>query len=396
MEGTSQTGLFARPGFAHFGLTALDPITPLPPLCHVEAPKVSGLRARVRQECPRRPGVYGMVDAKGELLYVGKAKSLRARLLSYFRPRSREPKAGRILARTAAVVWEYCPSEFAALHRELELIRRWRPRFNVQGQPRGRRCTCVCLGRRPAPYVFLSRRPPANTLAAFGPVPAGRTAREAVRRLNDLFRLRDCSQAQPLIFAEETELFPVLRAAGCLRHEINTCLGPCTGACTRTAYLDEVAAARAFLAGTDRSLLDRLERDMQAASAALAFERAAALRDQWEALRWLCNQLDRLRQAREESSFVYPVDGEDGRDLWYLIHGGRTVAVTPAPRDNASRQTAAAAVAAVYPQRVCPAALLTVAEMDGLFLVASWFRRYPEERQRVLAPAEALGHCSSS
>src|SRR5205823_6722999 len=140
-------------------------------------------------------------DAAGELVYVGKAKSLRSRLLSYFRPNSRDPKAGRILEVTRLIAWEPAADEFAALLRELELIRRWQPRFNVQGQPRRWRRAYVCVGRRPAPYVFLAGRPPATAFALFGPVPAGRQAREGVRRVNDWFRLRDCPQAQAMVFA---------------------------------------------------------------------------------------------------------------------------------------------------------------------------------------------------
>src|SRR5206468_7403517 len=140
-----------------------------------------------------------MIDKPGELLYVGKAKCLRARLLSYFRTRSRDPKAGRILQHARSIAWEIVPSEFAALLRELELIRRWQPRFNVKGQPRRRRRTYLCLGRRPAPHAFLSARPPATALVRFGPVPAGHRAGEAVRRVNDWFRLRDCPQAQPMV-----------------------------------------------------------------------------------------------------------------------------------------------------------------------------------------------------
>src|SRR5262249_52553803 len=153
------------------------------------------------------------------------------------------------------------------------------PRFNVHGQPSRRRHTYVCLGRQPAPYLFLNARPPAGVLAAFGPVPAGRRTRESVRRLNDGFLLRDCPPTQEVVFADQEELFPVVRAAGCLRFEIGTCLGPCAAACSRAAYGAQVHAARAFLEGTDQSLLEVLERDMTAAAAAEAFERAAALRD---------------------------------------------------------------------------------------------------------------------
>src|SRR5262249_53699103 len=161
-----------------------------------------------------------MVDARGELIYVGKAKCLRSRLLSYFRPHSRDPKAGKIVAQTRQLAWEPAASEFAALLRELELIRRWQPRWNVAGQPKRLRRGSVCVGRRPAPYVFLARQPPATAQSCSGPVPLGETAREAVRRLNDLYRLRDCPQAQTMSFRDQGELFPEERSAGCLRYEI--------------------------------------------------------------------------------------------------------------------------------------------------------------------------------
>ena len=129
-------GLFPCRAFVDFGPNSLGPGSEPAPLESIAAGRSAILRARLREQCPRRPGVYGMLTDKQELIYIGKAKSLRARLLSYFRPKSRDPKAGRILKHTSTIVWEYAASEFAALLRELELIRRWRPRFNVQGQPR--------------------------------------------------------------------------------------------------------------------------------------------------------------------------------------------------------------------------------------------------------------------
>jgi excinuclease ABC subunit C len=334
-----------------------------------------------------------MLDADGKLIYVGKAKSLRARLLSYFRPNSRDAKAGRILQHTRALVWEFGPSEFAALLRELELIRRWRPRFNVQGQPHRRRHTYVCVGRRPAPYVFLSARPAANVLACFGPVPAGRQAREAVRRLNDGFALRGCPQKQAMVFADQGELFPEPRAAGCLRHEIGTCLGPCAAACSRAAYASRVGEARAFLEGRDGALLAALERDMAAASGEMAFERAAALRDRLQALQWLHGHLERLRRLRDGQSFVYPARGPEGGAVWYLIHQGRVSASRPAPSPATAARTAAL-IESLYRRRFPPGAALAGNEIDGVLLVGAWFRKYPEERARVLTPEQALALCA--
>ncbi len=384
-------GLFRRQAFTGFGPCGLQPGAGPPGAVQLRARRPARLRALVRQRCPRLPGVYGMVDRAGELIYVGKSKNLRARLLSYFRPQSRDPKAGRIIADTRVLVWEPAPSEFAALLRELELIRRWQPRCNVHGQPGRRRRGYVCVGRRPAPYVFFAARPPATAFAAFGPVPAGRAALEAVRRVNDWFRLRDCPQAQAMTFADQQELFPVLRAAGCLRHEIGNCLGPCAAACSRADYAAGTRAAVAFLAGKDSSPLEILERDMAAAAAALQYERAAALRDRLEPMRWLDAHLRRVRESARPS-FVYAVAGHDGTELWYLICRGRVCAALPAPRDDGERRRAAERIEEVYGQEAPPGPP-ALAEIDGVLLVAAWFRRHADERQRTWAPEEALRRC---
>jgi excinuclease ABC subunit C len=381
-------GLFARHAFTGFGPNHLFPDA-VPSAVAVRGRRPSRLRERVRAECPRLPGIYGMVDARGELIYVGKAKELRARLMSYFRPNSREPKAGHILHETRLLAWEVGPSEFDALLRELELIRRWQPRFNVQGQPRRPRRVYVCLGRRPAPHVFLAGRPASTAQAVYGPVPAGRTAREAVRRVNDWFRLRDCPQAQTMVFADQQELFPVLRAPGCIRHEIGGCLAPCAAACTLSDYAAAARAARAFLDGADPSPVESLERDMNAAAAAMQFERAAALRDRWRPLHWLTRHLSRLREAGGHS-FIYPVAGHDGTELCYLIRRGRVVAALRRPADDEGRRRAGAELAAALaPGRVVPGPL-SLAETDGVLLVAGWFRRRPAERQRAITPEQFL------
>jgi excinuclease ABC subunit C len=329
-----------------------------------------------------------MLDIYGELIYIGKAKNLRARLLSYFRPRSRDAKAGRVVSQTHSIIWEASADEFAALHRELELIRRWRPRFNVQGKPRRWQHTYVCLGRSPAPYAFLARRPPARLLACFGPILAGRRAREAVRRLNDWFRLRDCPQKQVMVFADQAELFAVEHTPGCMRLELNTCLGPCAAACSRVDYTVQVQAAGMFLAGEDATPLLTLERHMQEASAVQQFERAAVLRDKLASLSWLHQQLDQLRQARTMEPMVYPVAGHDGMLRWYLIHRGWAVAAALAPVDAESAAATLRQLLAAAPTSVNGGEHLA-----GILLAAAWFRRYPQERARLMTLAATQVCC---
>jgi excinuclease ABC subunit C len=334
-----------------------------------------------------------MIGVDGQLIYVGKAKRLRARLLSYFRPKSRLPKAGEILKQTRTIAWEFAASEFAALLRELELIHRWRPCFNVQGQPRRWNRIYVCLGRKPAPYVFLSRRPLAGLLGCFGPVPSTRRAREAVRWLNDFFQLRDCPEAQTIHFAEQAELFPVPRTAGCLRYEIGTCLGPCAGACSRTAYLEQARSAMAFLAGRNLTAITILERDMAAAAVGLAFERAASLRDKVDALRWLTFQLERVRTAQMQLSLVYCVKDSAGKHLWYLICQGRVAGAIPMPLDATGRQGAVRLIETVFQRHETKLSPLPVDVIDQVLLVAGWFRKNPEERSRAMTPSSALEWC---
>jgi len=280
------------------------------------------------------------------------------------------------------------------LLRELELIRRWQPRCNVQGQPRRRRRWYVCIGRKPAPQVFLTSRPAAGVLGCFGPVLASYKASQAVRHLNDLFRLRDCPRSQVMVFADQREFFPAPRAAGCIRHEIGTCLGPCAALCSERAYAEKVRAAAAFLAGRDVRPLERVAAEMESAAARTLFERAAALRDKLDVLRWLQEGLWRVRQARARHSFVYPVRGHDGETIWHLIHRGQVRASIPAPRTDDEMRQATLLIRSVFRKGAGRSGPWPGEEIDGVFLVAGWFRRHPQERGRTIHPRQFLTGCS--
>jgi excinuclease ABC subunit C len=378
--------LFPVDAFAGFGPTTARPAAFEPELGRVKSRKSQKLRAGVRERAPKLPGVYGMLGRYGELIYVGKAKSLRARLMSYFRE-SRDPKAGRILQHTHTLVWETVCDEFGALVRELELIRRHRPRFNVLGQPGRQRYCYVCLGRGPAPYAYVSRTPAGKDVGVYGPLTSAARAGEAVRRLNDWFRLRDCPQTVSLHFADQGELFTEDRSPRCLRFDIGTCSAPCAGSCTRASYGAQVRAAKRFLDGTDDRPLKDLSAVMLQASAAMEFERAAALRDRLTDLEWLHERLNWLRHARRENTFVYPLAGADGRTVWYLIHRGRVRGACFCPTCPTSAVEARALLEQVYGNDPGPG--VTPGQVDHVLLVSAWFRKHPEERTNLLTPAEA-------
>jgi excinuclease ABC subunit C len=179
-------------------------------------------RRLLREFCPRAPGVYGMIDEQDQLIYVGKAKRLRNRLLSYFHEQARDAKAGEIISHTRRIIWERTPHELVALARELELIRRFLPRFNVQGRPDRFGRHYVCLGRAPAPYVFVTDEPTRRADVCFGPLRGRERLSRAARYLNQHFRLRDCPDRVPMIFREQMRMFDETPTAQCPRFDMET------------------------------------------------------------------------------------------------------------------------------------------------------------------------------
>ena len=148
-----------------------DPLMPFPrtALSRIEAKCTEELRGMVSRNAPKLPGVYGMLDATGRLIYVGKSKSLRNRLLSYFMPNNTDEKAGRIIQAAEAIVWEKQPSDFGALVREQMLIRRWQPRLNVVGMPKRQQQAFMCIGNPPAERFYLSKQFDPDAASCHGP-----------------------------------------------------------------------------------------------------------------------------------------------------------------------------------------------------------------------------------
>ena len=389
-DGPTAASLFDTELFPGFGASLFRAAGEVPLGRLVRARGAARLKSGVADHAPKHPGVYGMLDAKGRVIYVGKAKQLRTRLLSYFRENSRDPKAGKIIGHTRTLVWEECPDELGALLRELELIRRFRPKYNVLGMPGPRRYVYLCLTKGPAAALALVRQPTGKEAASYGPFAGRGRLGDAVRKLNDAFKLRDCSPATPMRFADQPDLFPEDRSPKCLRYELGTCPGPCAGLATRAGYAGGVRRARAFLDGvTDKPLSDLLK-DMRIASAELRFEMATALRDKMLALEWIHERLTFLRAARQGGAFVYPFAGPDGRRVWYLIHHGAIHAAIREPNCAAGFIRAAELMSEVFAR---PAGAVTYATVDSVLLVAAWFRKNPCEKSMLISRTEAYARC---
>lgn len=345
------------------------------------------LSARVRALAENRPAIYRMTDALGRVIYVGKAKRLRTRLLTYFRAEYPDDKAARILYAANDITWDYVPSEFAAYLGELRQIRRFRPHFNHRGNVT-RRSVLIKISGDLAPRMYAGATVASDDVRCYGPFRSLSRTLEAVRTLNDLLGLRDCKAEMPAVFAGQADLFDEPRQAGCMRHEFGFCSGPCAGFVTQSDYRRRVETAMAFLEGRTIQPIDRVVQAMQEAAGEARFEVAARWRERFEQLEWLLAATSRARSARDLLTFVYHDPGEFGDDRAYLVRQGVVRAAFPYPSTPIEQEAFRAVVAAEAAQPLPPAGPLPIESIDEILLLMSWFRAHPEALRRTSSYAE--------
>jgi excinuclease ABC subunit C len=354
----------------------LRSLLPLP------ATDLDALKLKVGRLAENRPGVYRMLDPTGRVLYVGKAKNLRARVLSYFRAAYPEDKAARILHAAKEIEWDYVPSEFAAYLAELRQIRKFRPPLNYSLN-RIRRAAFIKVSGGPAPKISTGSAVGTGEIRCFGPFNAGPRVQQAVRTLNDLLGLRDCAPNMPIVYAGQMDLFSLPLAAACIRHALGFCTGPCAGLVTEMEYRRRVESAVAFLDSRAIAPIDRVIDAMQAAAEAAEFEQAARWREKFEALEWLLAAVTRARAALDLLTFVYRDPGAYGDDRAYLIRRGLVRAVYPYPTTPIELDAFRAVVAEETTHPEPGLENLAAQGMDEVLLVMSWFRRHPDAFRRT-------------
>ena len=229
--------------------------------------------ARHAKLAPNGPGVYRMIGAGGEVLYVGKAKSLKKRVISYARPTGHDSRIARMITATSALEFVSTKSETEALLLEANLIKRLRPRFNVLLRDDKSFPYILITGDHVAPQILKHRGARNRKGDYYGPFAAANAVHRTITALERAFLIRSCSDA---VYESRTR--------PCLLHQIKRCAAPCTGEISHADYAELVREAKAFLSGRSGAVKDELAHDMEAASEALDFERAAVLRDRLAAL----------------------------------------------------------------------------------------------------------------
>src|SRR5215216_876513 len=222
---------------------------------------------------PTSPGVYRMMNAASDVLYVGKAKNVRKRLSSYARPTGQVMRIARMIAATATVEIVSTRSETEALLLEANLIKRLRPRFNVLLRDDKSFPYILITGDHWAPQILKHRGARNRPGKYYGPFASVWAVNRTITALQRAFLLRSCS-----------DNFFESRTRPCLLHQIKRCSGPCTGQIEYAGYQKLVREATEFLSGRSRAVKEELAADMEKASAELDFERAAVYRDRLAAL----------------------------------------------------------------------------------------------------------------
>ena len=226
------------------------------------------------------PGVYRMLDAKGVVLYVGKAANLKKRVSSYFSKQNAGAKTQSLVSQIVAIEVSVTRSETEALLLESSLIKSLRPKYNV-----------LLRDDKSYPYIHLSSNHPFPRMELYrskkkpqkgefyGPYPSVGAVRETLATIQKVFKIRNCSDS-----------YFSARSRPCLQYQIKRCTAPCTAYISAEDYQQSVQDARRFLQGKSQEILNELIQGMEEAVEKLAFEEAATLRDQIKNLRLVQEQ----------------------------------------------------------------------------------------------------------
>ena len=335
---------------------------------------------RYAKLAPTAPGVYRMVDVDGEVLYVGKAKSIRKRIINYTRPAGLDTRIMRIIAATHHIEFVTTRTETEALLLEANLIKRLRPRFNVLLRDDKSFPYILITADHPAPQIVKHRGARNRPGDYFGPFASVWAVNRTVTALQRAFLIRSCSDA---VYESRTR--------PCLLHQIKRCSAPCTGEIKPDDYAELVREARAFLSGKSQAIKEQLAAEMEKASQALDFERAAIYRDRLAALSAVQSQQGINPRGVEEADVfaIHQTGGFNCVQVFFFRTGqnwGNRAYFPKADRSLSSVEVLSSFLAQFYDDKPCPRIVLISEDFDERELLAEALSAKSGYSVEVIAP----------
>ncbi|MGI8840057.1 MAG: excinuclease ABC subunit UvrC [Caulobacteraceae bacterium] len=337
------------------------PQAPAPPLAAAALIKAEARRL------PDAPGVYRMFGEGGEALYVGKARSLKKRVAQYAQGRFHTQRIALMVDLTRSMEFTTTKTETDALLLEINLIKQLKPRFNVL--LRDDKSFPEIVIRREHPAAQLRKHRGAHSIKGdyFGPFASAWAVNRTLNTLQKAFLLRSCSDS---VYESRTR--------PCMLHQIRRCSAPCTSLISLEDYGDLVGQAEAFLRGKNRVVMGRMSADMQAASDALEFERAARLRDRIRALSSIAQETQVNAETVDEAD-VFALHAEGGQacvQVFFFRAGqnwGNRAYFPRVDKSDGDAEIMAAFLGQFYEDRPIPRLILVGAEPADAALLAEAF-----------------------
>ena len=331
---------------------------------------------------PTKPGVYVMRDGAGEVLYVGKAASLRSRLRSYFAsPAGLEPKIRAMVGKVADFDFIVAESDQEAVLLESNLIKRHQPHFNARLKDDKSYAFIKIDVTEDFPQVYITRNVTEDGARYFGPFASASSVRKTLALLKKLFPYRSCTKA-----ITGTDPRP------CLDYYINRCVGPCIGAASKEQYGEIIDEVTMFMRGRTGSVVKSIKGRMDQAADGLEFERAAALRDQLKAIESVQAGQKVLRNAGE--SFDAIALAEDDSEAWvevFFVRSGKLIGrdgfMMAGTEDDSPSEIVNAFVKQFYDANpYVPPLILVQHPIEDAAAIERWLTERRRSRIRILVP----------
>jgi excinuclease ABC subunit C len=340
------------------------------------------------ENLPTGPGVYQHKDAEGKVLYVGKAKNLRSRVRQYFqKSRNVEPRIDVMLSRATDIEIIVTDSEVEALILEANLIKKLKPRYNVNLKD-DKSYPYIVITHEPYPRVFVTRQIRKDGSRYFGPYTDVKNVRGALKSIRDIFMIRSCN------YFIDDDVIKKRRIKVCLDYHIKKCEGPCEGLVTETKYNAMIDQVAALLEGKTETLIHSLRLEMERLAGDMKFEDAATLRDRIKGLEAYSERQKAVDLDPTDRDIVaFAVEGDDACGVIFKIRDGKMIGRQHYYMTGVDQKPESEVIGTLVQQFYLEAAYIPKevflsATLEDTEAVQSWLSEKRGEGVSILTPTE--------